>query len=88
MSIIFNNSIFRIPETLKIFKSKQTTQVMPAITKQELEDLEIIIPDFETQNKIIEIDQLKRERIRVQRELTQLHEDYINAITYKKIKNG
>lgn len=76
------------PETLKIFKSKQTTQVMPAITKQELEDLEIIIPDFETQNKIIEIDQLKRERIRVQRELTQLHEDYINAITYKKIKNG
>lgn len=76
------------PETLKIYKSKQTTQVMPAITKQELENLEIIIPDFETQNRIVEIDQLKRERIRIQRELTQLHEDYINAITYKKIKNG
>ena len=76
------------PETLKIYKSKQSTQVMPAITKQELGDLGIIIPDFDTQNKIVEIDQLKRDRVRVQKELMQLHENYINAITYKKIKNG
>lgn len=76
------------PETLKIYKSKQTTQVMPAITKQELGDLDIIIPEYKTQNSIVEIDQLKRDRIRVQKELIQLHENYINAITYKKIKNG
>lgn len=76
------------PETLKIYKSKQTTQVMPAITKQELEDLDIIIPDKATQTRIVEIDQLKRDRISVQKELIQLHENYINAITYKKIKNG
>ncbi|MDM1063620.1 restriction endonuclease subunit S [Empedobacter falsenii] len=76
------------PETLKIYKSKQTTQVMPAITKQELGDLDIIIPEYKIQKNIIEIDQLKRDRIRVQKELIQLHENYINAITYKKIKNG
>lgn len=76
------------PETLKIFNSKQSTQVMPAITKQELGDLEILVPDIDTQNKIVEIDQLKQQRIRAEKELIRLHENYINAITYKQIKNG
>ncbi len=76
------------PETLKIFNSKQSTQVMPAITKQELGDLEILVPDIETQNKIVQIDQLKQQRIRTEKELIRLHENYINAITYKQIKNG
>lgn len=76
------------PETLKIFNSKQSTQVMPAITKQELGDLEILVPDIETQNKIVEVDQLKQQRIRTEKELIRLHENYINAITYKQIKNG
>lgn len=76
------------PETLKIFNSKQSTQVMPAITKQELGDLEILIPDIDIQNKIVEIDQLKQQRIKTEKELIQLHENYINAITYKQIKNG
>lgn len=76
------------PETLKVFKSKKTSQTIPSITKLELSELEVIIPDLDTQHRIIELDQLKKKRIRVQRELVKLHEAYINAVTYKKIKDG
>ncbi|CAM3474586.1 restriction endonuclease subunit S [Flavobacterium chungbukense] len=76
------------PETLKVFDSKMSTQVMPSITKQELGDLEIIIPTFETQKQIVALDLLKKKQIKLQKELITLEENYINAITYKKIKNG
>jgi restriction endonuclease S subunit len=76
------------PETLKVFDSKMTTQVMPSITKLELGDLEIIIPTFETQKQIVALDLLKKKQIKLQKELITLEENYINAITYKKIKNG
>lgn len=76
------------PETLKVFDSKMTTQVMPSITKLELGDLEIIIPTFETQKKIVALDLLKKKQIKLQKELITLEENYINAVTYKKIKNG
>lgn len=76
------------PETLKVFDSKMTTQVMPSITKQELADLEIIIPTFETQKQIVALDLLKKKQIKLQKELINLEENYINAVTYKKIKNG
>lgn len=74
------------PETLKVFDSKMTTQVMPSITKQELGDLEIIIPLLETQEQIVALDLLKKKQITIQKELIILEEDYINALTYKKIK--
>lgn len=74
-------------ETLKVFNSKMTTQVMPSITKQELGDLEIIIPTFETQKQIVALDLLKKKQIKLQKELINLEENYINAITYKKLKN-
>lgn len=74
-------------ETLKVFDSKMTTQVMPSITKQELGDLEIIIPTFETQKQIVALDLLKKKQIKLQKELINLEENYINAITYKKLKN-
>lgn len=74
-------------ETLKVFDSKMTTQVMPSITKQELGDLEIIIPTFETQKQIVALDILKKQHIKLQKELITLEENYINAITYKKLKN-
>ena len=76
------------PETLKVFNVKRTSQTIPSITKLELSELEVIIPDLDTQHRIIELDQLKKKRIRVQRELVILHEAYINAVTYKKIKVG
>lgn len=75
------------PETLKVFDSKMTTQVMPSITKQELGNLEIIIPTFETQKQIVALDLLKKKQINIQKELITLEENYINAITYKKLKN-
>lgn len=75
------------PETLRAFDYKMTTQNIPSITKQELGDLEIIIPNFETQNQIIELDFLKKNQIAVQRELITLKENLINATTYKKLTN-
>ena len=75
------------PETLKVFDSKMSTQVMPSITKQELGDLEIIIPSFETQKQIVALDLLKKKHIKLQKELITVEENYINAITYKKLKN-
>jgi restriction endonuclease S subunit len=74
-------------ETLKVFDSKMATQVMPSITKQELGDLEIIIPTFETQKQIVTLDLLNKKHIKIQKELITLEENYINAITYKKFKN-
>lgn len=75
------------PETLKVFNSKMTTQNIPSITKQELGELEIIIPNFETQNKIVKLDLLKKEQITIQKELITLKANLINTVTYKKLKN-
>lgn len=75
------------PETLKTFDYKMTSQNIPSITKQELGDLEIIIPNFDTQNKIVKIDSLKKDQIVIQKELIILNENLINAVTYKKLKN-
>ena len=75
------------PETLKVFNSKMTTQNIPSITKQELGELEIIIPNFETQNKIVKLDFLKKEQIMIQKELITLKANLINTVTYKKLKN-
>ena len=75
------------PETLKIFDSKMSTQVMPTITKQELAELEIILPSKEVQHRIVKIDQLKKKQVKIQKELIELKENYINAITYKRLKN-
>lgn len=75
------------PETLKVFNSKMSTQVMPSISKQELSELEIIIPSIEIQEQIVALDNLKKRQIKIQKELISLEENYINALTYKKIKN-
>ena len=75
------------PETLKVFNSKMATQNIPSITKQELGELEIIIPNFETQNKIVKLDFLKKEQIMIQKELITLKANLINTVTYKKLKN-
>lgn len=74
------------PETLKVFASKMTTQNIPSITKQELGELEIIIPNLEIQKQIVKLDFLKREQIVIQKELTVLKENLINTATYKKLK--
>lgn len=75
------------PDTLKIFDSKMNTQVMPSITKQELGELDIIIPNFATQKQIIHLDSLKKEQIALQKRLIVLKENFINTVTYKKLKN-
>ncbi|WP_106915236.1 restriction endonuclease subunit S [Chryseobacterium aurantiacum] len=75
------------PDTLKIFDSKMNTQVMPSITKQELGELDIIIPNFATQKQIIHLDSLKKEQIVLQKRLIVLKENFINTVTYKKLKN-
>lgn len=74
-------------ETLKVFDSKITTQNIPSITKQELGDLEIIIPNLDTQKQIIKLNFLKEEQIVIQKELITLKENLINTVTYKKLKN-
>lgn len=75
------------PDTLKIFDSKMSTQVMPSITKQELGELDIIIPNFATQKQIIHLDSLKKEQIALQKSLIVLKENFINTVTYKKLKD-
>ena len=35
------------------------TQTLPSISIKELADLEITVPDLETQNNIVHLDQLK-----------------------------
>ncbi|WP_394678764.1 restriction endonuclease subunit S [uncultured Sphingobacterium sp.] len=75
------------PETLKVFDSKMVTQTMPSITKQELGELEVIIPNLHTQNQILSLDSLKKQQIAIQKELIVLKEDFINKVTYKKLKN-
>lgn len=76
------------PETLKIFNSKKTSQTIPSITKQELGELEIPIPDLSTQEKIVQLDQLKKQRTQILKQLVATQEAYINALTYKTIRNG
>lgn len=75
------------PETLKIFTSKLSTQVMPSISKQELGELEILIPNAETQQTIVKTDQLSKRYKMIEKELINVKENYINALTYSKIKN-
>lgn len=75
------------PETLKAFDYKISTQNIPSVTKQELGDLEIIIPNFETQMKIVKLNSLRKEQITIQEELMTLKENLINVVTYKKLKN-
>ena len=75
------------PETLKVFDYKISTQNIPSITKQELGDLEIIIPNFETQKKIVKLNSLIKEQITIQKELMTLKENLINTVTYKKLQN-
>ena len=55
--IYFGISI--ISETLKVFNAKMYTQTLPSISIKELADLEITVPDLETQNNIVHLDQLK-----------------------------
>lgn len=74
-------------ETLKVFDYKISTQNIPSITKQELGDLEIIIPNLDTQKKIVELDSLKKEQVAIQKKLISLKENLINTITYKNLKN-
>jgi len=76
------------PETLKIFNSKKTSQTIPSITKQELGELEIIIPKLSTQEKIVQLDQLKKQRTQILKQLAASQEAYINALTFKTIRNG
>lgn len=76
------------PEILKKFKVKKTSQTIPSISKQELGDLEVIIPDMETQRLIVHIDLLKKQTVQLQRKIIDAQEAYINALTFKKIKNG
>jgi restriction endonuclease S subunit len=76
------------PETLKIFNSKKTSQTIPSVTKQELGELEIPIPDLSTQEKIVQIDQLKRQRTQIKKKLIASQEALIDTLTYKTIKCG
>jgi len=76
------------PEILKIFNSKKTSQTIPSITKQELGELEIPIPDLSTQEKIVQLDQLKKQRTQILKQLVATQEAYIDALTYKTIRNG
>jgi restriction endonuclease S subunit len=74
------------PETLKIFDSKLSTQVMPSVTKQELGNIEVIIPNFEIQSTIVATEDLKNKFVFLEKELISLKEIYINALIYKKLK--
>ncbi len=76
------------PETLKFFNAKKTSQTIPSITKQELGELEIIIPKLSTQEKIVQLDQLKKQRTQILKQLAASQEAYINALTFKTIRNG
>jgi hypothetical protein len=53
---------------------------------KELADLEIAIPDLETQNNIVHLDQLKNKKLKIRKQLIELENQYINTLTYKKIK--
>ena len=73
-------------ETLKVFNAKMYTQTLPSISIKELADLEIAIPDLETQNNIVHLDQLKNKKLKIRKQLIELENQYINTLTYKKIK--
>lgn len=62
------------------------TQTLPSISIKELADLEIAIPDLETQNNIVHLDQLKNKKLKIRKQLIELENQYINTLTYKKIK--
>jgi hypothetical protein len=61
-------------------------KTLPSISIKELADLEIAIPDLETQNNIVHLDQLKNKKLKIRRQLIELENQYINTLTYKKIK--
>ena len=73
-------------ETLKVFNAKIYTQTLPSISIKELADLEITVPDLETQNNIVHLDQLKNKKLKIRKQLIELENQYINTLTYKKIK--
>ena len=62
------------------------TQTLPSVSIKELADLEIAIPDLETQNNIVHLDQLKNKKLKIRKQLIELENQYINTLTYKKIK--
>lgn len=76
------------PETLKNFNAKKTSQTIPSITKQELGELEIPIPNLSTQEKIFQLDQLKKQRTQILKQLVASQEAFIDTLTYKAIRNG
>ena len=76
------------PLTLRKFEVKMSSQTMPAVTKQELEELEIKIPSLDEQENIIQVDRLMKKEIGLLKELIQVKEDYINNLTYNKIQYG
>ena len=59
-------------ETLKVFNAKMYTQTLPSISIKELADLEITVPDLETQNNIVHLDQLKNKKLKIRRQLIEL----------------
>lgn len=75
------------PETLKTFEIKILNQSMPMVTKKELEEITILLPDLETQQKIVDICELNSRKTKIQQELIKLNNKFINAITFQKIKN-
>lgn len=73
-------------QTLKVFNAKIYTQTLPSVSLKELADLQITVPDLETQNNIVLLDQLKNKKLKIRKQLIELENQYINTLTYKKIK--
>jgi restriction endonuclease S subunit len=74
------------PKTQTLLWSLAKGSAIPSISKSNLEQIEIPIPNITKQNAILELQRLQQKERKLHKQIIKLRQDYINFLTYKLIK--
>lgn len=74
------------PAILALLKSQAVGSTIPSITKRMLEELEINLPDKETQLRIVEINRLHQRENRLRKSIAEKRDLLLHASLYTIIK--
>lgn len=75
------------PNTQKVFQHlSQQGSRMPFISRKTLGELDIVIPDMQTQKEIAKIDELRNKEISITNKLIEKKETYIQNLLLKSIE--
>jgi restriction endonuclease S subunit len=85
-----------LPEYVVWFLNHTKTQLLlttfargtaiSSISKSTLEQIEILIPSLSKQNSILEFSNLQQQERKLQQQIMQLKQEYLNELTYKSIQ--